>query len=107
MRISNKLILVVTIVSLSGNVWLISRLMDQMKERPYFSSDIEFIEESIRLYSEELGVSADEAMRNRFPVVAVSGSGRCVNLQLKRGMLGFVPVFCFDDEGAVVTRKLV
>jgi hypothetical protein len=95
------------IVSLAGNLFLYREWSRQNAQVPYsqhFHGTL--IDEAIKLYSAEIGVSPDEAMRNRFPVAMTvpdsaspGGQMRCVSLKLRHGMLGFTPVYCFHRDG--------
>lgn len=94
-------------VSLGANGYLYYLLSAEQQRVPYFSSDQPMIDSSIVAYAAELRVGRDEAMGPRFPVVARTADGACVNLRLPEGYLGWTPVFCYSREGRLTYRGRV
>lgn len=72
----------------------ISKLQSQ---RPFLPSDRKAIEVARSMFKKETG-SADEDVRNRFPVVIRFGNVRCVALMIPRGYIGRTPVYCFGMD---------
>jgi hypothetical protein len=94
--------------SLVGNIYLNTRLSQARSQEPFMRSlDEPFIERSIADYSARSGQRPEDAMVGRFPVVARTADGLCVNLMLDQGWLGWVPVYCYARDGRLTFRGRV
>lgn len=65
----------------------------------YTNSDEPLINVAASDLSRELGVSEDELMRGRFPVVIQINDVKCVSLKMRETWLGESYVACFDRHG--------
>ncbi|WP_166039497.1 hypothetical protein [Sphingosinicella sp. YJ22] len=91
--------------SLVGNIYLYTRLSQLRAQEPFMRSmDEPFIERSIADYTVRSGDPPELAMVGRFPVVARTADGLCVNLMLEQGWLGFVQVYCYTRDGRLTYR---
>jgi len=102
--------------SLIANVWLDVGWSRKAAEAAYYTVQQPLIDKAVALFVSELPGKPDRqhAMRHRFPVVSQIPDPRltgkflvCVTLKLRRGMLGFDPVYCFDDGGALVSHARI
>ena len=94
--------------SLVGNIYLYTQLSQVRSQEPFMRSlDQPFIERSIADYSARSGQPPEDAMVGRFPVVARTADGLCVNLMLDAGWLGWVPVYCYTRDGRLTYRGQV
>lgn len=94
-------------VSLGANGYLVYQLSAERQRVPYYASDQPIIDSSIAAYAAEMRVGRDEAMGPRFPIVARTAEGACVNLRLPEGYLGWTPVYCYSNEGRLTYRGRV
>jgi hypothetical protein len=104
--------------SLAGNVYLYHRWSQKADEVPYYSNERPLIEKAIALFGSELPAPSkaqtERSMRGRFPIVTQLPDPRqsghflfCVTLKLREGWLGFEPVYCFNEQGKLVSRARI
>ena len=89
------------VASIASNVALYGQLSRAKAQVPYFNSERPYIDKAIELFAAEGG-----SMDNRFAVAMPAPNPKgtdelltCVSLNLRRGMLGWMPVYCFDRQG--------
>ena len=94
---------VALVASVTANGVLYWQLSRARAEVPYFNSEQPSIDKALRLFAAEGG-----RMANRFPVAVAAPDPQhpgelltCVSLKLRREMLGWTPVYCFDRQGTI------
>ena len=104
-------------LSVAGNVYLYNQWSQKVDERTYYPGDKPLIDKAVALFGSEVPHPSNEQtqreMRHRFPIASripdPSKSGHfllCVTLKAREGMLAFTPVYCFDEQGKLVSRAL-
>lgn len=89
----------VALVVLSMNYYVLS------KRVPYSFHEKAYVERSIDAFARSRGLPRETVMRGRFPVVARTREGLCVNIRGSAGGIGLVPIYCFDKSGRLVFHE--
>jgi len=95
-------------VSVVLNIYQYTQLTARARQVPFGHGDDVIIERAIRRYVGSVGVQREEAMRGRFPIVAITPQGLyCVNLRIRRNGTGTTPTYCFDRSGRLLSEGIV
>jgi hypothetical protein len=93
------------LLSLSGNLMLGWSLYRESQETPYLVSlDARYINASINDYATSMNMTPEGAMHSRFPIVARTQNGICVNLALRHGWLGQIQIYCYSEDGELIYK---
>jgi hypothetical protein len=107
MNRSHALLVAAFATSLVVNIWLTLAYLDYRSKPPFELSDERNVEESLIKYGLETGQTRGEILKTRFSVAVTTPHGSCVNLRLRRGAIGWTPVYCYDRTGRLIHKGRV
>ena len=86
------------------NAFQFEAAQERERERPIRSLDEDYVARTIQIYAEEKSISAEQLMKLRFPVSMTINHETCVELRLKRSVLGRSFGACFSRATGQMSR---
>jgi hypothetical protein len=72
------------------------------KQVPYSFHEQSYVDRAVDAFARRERLPKEVVMQGRFPVVARTRDGLCVNIRGSAGGIGHVPIYCFDKNGGLV-----
>jgi hypothetical protein len=85
-----------------GLLFIWSKYQDHKKQVPYSPNEQVYVNRAIQAYAQKYHLPKEVVMKGRFPVVARTRDGLCVNIRGSTGGMGHVPIYCFEKNGKLV-----
>jgi hypothetical protein len=99
---------VVIIMVLAQTVTLIAlweKYQGLKRQVPYSFHERIYVDQAIDAFAQKHHLSKEVVMQGRFPVVARTRDGLCVNIRGSAGGIGHVPIYCFDKAGTLAFHE--